>query len=141
MPIEHDGISCRVPPSPVGLLLAVAILAGGGWFVYAGPAIVGAGLLFVGLLVLLEQFGSRRVRVISSKLLVEDTRWVTGLLIGPRRRRVGWEDVKGIDAKGGRFAVLTSGAPFVATTNAAPADVAALEERVRQAMAKAAAGG
>lgn len=140
MPVEHDGISCPLPKSPVGIGLALALLAGGGWFVAQGPWPLGAGLLFVGLLVGIEQFGTRRVRVISSKLLLEDMHGVTGLLIGPRRNRIGWEDVKGVEVKGGRLALVTSGKPFVAVESGAPSDVAALEGMIQKAMAKAKSG-
>jgi hypothetical protein len=137
MPITHDGIRCPLPLSPVTLLLGAALLGGGAWLGWSGSVFVGAGLGLLGALFLLNLIGSRRVRVIETKLLVEDEPLLVAFLIGPRRRRITWEEVRGVHVAGGRLRLDTDGAPFVTAEGAAPEDLEALRMRIEGAREKA----
>ncbi len=147
MPRTHDGISCPLRPTPIGLVLGVIGTGVGVWLLAAGSLTagaltpgriaLGAGLVFVGLLMLLNQKGTRRIRVIHSKLLVEDEHWIMALLIGPNRRRVGWEEVRSVAIDGGRLRCETAGAPFVTAEGATPEDLKILLELAQAALDKA----
>lgn len=142
MPIEHDGISCPLPLQPVSWVLGLAFLGLGGWQIAIGGYAPGAGALVVGLLVVANQFGSRRVRVIESKLVVEDSRAVVALLIGPRRSRIHWEEVRAVQIAGRSLRLeTTKGPPFVTAQGATPSDLDALKALVDKVMAKAAKRG
>jgi hypothetical protein len=93
-------------------------------------------LLLLGLLVLVNQKGTRRIRVIATKLVVEDERLIRALLIGPARSRVEWTKVKAVKIDGASLRLDTDGAPFVTAQGAAPADLAFLLAKVNFAMAK-----
>lgn len=136
MPVEHDGISTPLPLNVVVLVIALALFGVGGAAISMGH-IVGSLVFVPALLVFLDLFGNRRIRVIHSKLLVEDYRWITNLLIGPRRRRIEWTEVKGVKVEGGRLVLTTAGAPFVTGERASAADLAALEAMIKASMAKA----
>ncbi len=137
MPITHDGISGRIPPNPLRVLVGLALLGGGGALAWRGPAVVGVGLALVGLLLLLNQVGERRIRVIESKLLVEDTHLLTGLLIGPSRNRIEWDKVKAVRVDKGALRLDTDGAPFVTAQGVSAADLEHIRARSEAAWNKA----
>ncbi|MFZ5476806.1 MAG: hypothetical protein ACOZNI_08535 [Myxococcota bacterium] len=137
MPRTHDGISCRLPPRPLSVVVGVAMLGAGGWLGSQGRWGFAAGLLVVGTLVLLNQIGSRRVRVIHSKLLVEDEHLLTALLIGPTRDRVEWPHVKGFRIEKNALVLDTDGKPFVTAQGASPEDLEALKAAAETAWKKA----
>jgi hypothetical protein len=141
MAIEHDGASCRMPLAPVGLLIGLALVGGGGFLIASSWALPGAALVLVGLIFLLEQIGTRRIRVIHSKLLVEDYRLITNLLIGPRRDRVGWEEVTALEVTGNRLVARTAKAPFTIQFTGPANELTTLETMARKAWEKAKAGG
>jgi hypothetical protein len=144
MPITHDGIEYPLPLSPVGLGVRVAILIGGVWLATHGQLAVGLPLALVGLVAAINQTGWRRIRVIHSKLLVEDEKLISTLLIGPSRRRVGWEEVTAVHADGGVLKLDTKAGPFVTGDRAPAEDLKALASLVQstwtRARAEAAAG-
>ena len=140
MPTTHDGISCSLPPNPVRLVIGAALLAGGAWMGASRSWLMGAPVILGGALVVLNQFGSRRVRVIESKLLVEDMHLVMGLLIGPTRNRVEWDKAKAVKVEGGALRVETDGAPFVTAQGASKDDLEFLRARADAAFQKARAG-
>ena len=131
MPTTHDGISCRLPLRIPRFAVGVALLAAGAWAAATAAVhpVAGGALALVGLVLALNQLGSRRVRVIESKLLVEDMHLLTGLLIGPTRTRIEWDKVKAIRVDGGALRLDTDGAPFVTAQGASAADLAFLKDK------------
>lgn len=136
MPPTHDGITCPLAPNPLWVGIGLAFLAGAAWLLRAGswPAAVGLGI--VGLIVLVNQKGGRRVRVIASKLVVEDERLLRNLLIGPARSRVEWKEVRSVTIEKGALHLATAGAPFVTAQGASKDDLELLKTRVEAAIAK-----
>ena len=141
MPITRDGITCGLPPNPVSLVIGALIVGGGAWLTYTGLPYGGIPAILLGLLVLVNQRGARRVRVIANKLVVEDERLIVALLIGPIRSRVTWDQVKDVRIEGNKLRLETSGAPFDTAHGAAREDLEALKARVDAAIAKERAGG
>ncbi|MDP2308054.1 MAG: hypothetical protein Q8P18_18660 [Pseudomonadota bacterium] len=141
MPITHDGISCPLPMNPVSVGVGIALGCGAAALAYLAYYVPAVGLAVVGLIVLVNQYGTRRIRVISSKLVVEDERLLRNLLIGPARSRVEWKQVRAVRIDGSRLVLETSGAPFVTGQGAAREDLEALKLRVDAAIAKERAGG
>ncbi|MDP2314179.1 MAG: hypothetical protein Q8P41_14850 [Pseudomonadota bacterium] len=136
MPTTHDGISCTLRPDPLWIGIGLALLAGAAWFGYTGVYAAAAGLGVVGLLVLVNQKGSRRIRVIASKLVVEDERLLRNLLIGPKRSRIEWAKVRAVRIERGSLKLETDGAPFVTGQGASDEDLVGLKARVEAAIAK-----
>lgn len=136
MPSTHDGISCALAPSPVWIGVGLALLGAGAWLGFAGTYVVAVALVVVGLLVLVNQKGQRRVRVLATKLLVEDERLLRALLIGPARSRVEWKDVRSVRIDGGALRLDTDGAPFVTAQGASREDLETLAARADAALAK-----
>ncbi len=137
MPTTHDGISCALAPNPAWIGIGVALLAAGAGLGYAGSYVVAVALVVVGLLVLVNQKGQRRVRVLATKLLVEDERLLRALLIGPKRSRVEWSEVRGVRIDGGSLRLDTAGAPFVTAQGASREDLETLAARADAAWVKA----
>jgi hypothetical protein len=102
----HDGVQAPLPPSIPSALMGVVVLGGG---VAAGMFFswcVGAPLIPIGALMVLNQArGKHRVRLTFSKLLVEDERLVWGFLVGPAKRRIAWEDYAGAEVQGHELVV------------------------------------
>jgi hypothetical protein len=142
MPTTHDGISCPLPVNPTSVGVGLAFLGAAAALAYfrIGAYVPSVGLALVGLLVLINQKGTRRIRVISSKLVVEDERLLRNLLIGPARSRVEWKQVRAVRIDGGRLKLETDAAPFVTGQGATPEDLEALKVRVEAAIAKERAG-
>jgi hypothetical protein len=132
----HDGIICPLAPNAVSVVVGLAMLGGGAWLGVGGTWLAAVPLLLLGLLVLVNQKGTRRIRVIATKLVVEDERLIRALLIGPARSRVEWTKVKAVKIDGASLRLDTDGAPFVTAQGAAPADLAFLLAKVNFAMAK-----
>jgi hypothetical protein len=126
VPRTHDGISCPLPLRPAWIAVGVALAAAGIGGIAAGYACTGTLAILIAAYVLVNERGTRRVRVIHSKLLVEDERLLTNLLIGPRRSRVEWPKVKAIRVEGGRLVAETDAAPFVTAQGASADDLEAL---------------
>lgn len=137
MPITHDGISCPLPPNPVWVAGTLAIGASGGWLAWDGSVVPGVALVVASALLLVTHRGIRRVRVIQSKLLVEDERLLSMLLLGPSRRRVMWEQVRGVKVDGRSLRVDTVDGPWVTAQGATPDDLEALRVKIEAARAKA----
>lgn len=142
MPVTHDGISCPLPLRPVALVVGLVLVGAGAWLINAVSVVAGVAMVVAGLLALLNQKGTRRVRVIHNKLLVEDERLLTALLIGPTRNRIPWEEVREVRIEGRSLRLETAGAPFITAEGATVADLAALKASVEatRAKARAAAG-
>jgi hypothetical protein len=138
MAITHDGITCRLPPSLPRVAVGFAALGCAGWLVSTGQYLPGGGLGFFALLYLLNQIGSRRIRVIDSKLLVEDEHLLLNLLIGPSRRRINWTEVKSVHVDSGRLRLETSGSPFITAQGASAEDLESLRARIEATRARAA---
>ncbi|MEQ1571682.1 MAG: hypothetical protein ABMA64_38995 [Myxococcota bacterium] len=102
-----------LPPNRVAQLIGLAILVGGtavgvtqgaSWWC---PALI---LMTIGGLVFGNQLGGvTRIRVTFSKLLVENERPVMGFLIGPSKKRIGWEEFTGVEVVGDK--VVARGKP------------------------------
>lgn len=141
MPTTHDGITCPLPLNPVSVGVGLALLLAAAALAYLGAYYVSAvGLAVAGLIVLVNQYGTRRIRVISSKLVVEDERLLRNLLIGPARSRVEWKQVRAVRIDGSKLVLETATAPFVTGQGATAADLEALKLRVDAAIAKERAG-
>ena len=141
MPITRDGITCRLPPNPVHLGVGALLVGAGGWLASAATLVGGVALILVGTLVLVNQIGNRRVRVIATKLVVEDEHLIVALLIGPIRSRVTWAEVRDVRVDGRSLRLETSGSPFVTAQGASLEDLASLKARVDAAITKERAGG
>lgn len=133
MPRTRDGITCRLPLRPLAILLAIVLMLAAAGLVAAGYTCVGLSVLALAAAASLNEMGSRRIRVIFSKLLVEDDRWLTAWLIGPRRSRVGWDEVRSLKIENGALVAETAGAPFVTAQGASPDDLQALLEMAEAA--------
>ena len=138
MAITHDGITCRLPPSVPRLAAGLAALGCAGWLASTGRYLPAGGLGFFALLYLHNQLGSRRIRVIDSKLLVEDEHLLLNLLIGPSRRRINWTDVKSVHVDSGRLRLETTGVPFLTAEGASAEDLESLRARIEATRARAA---
>jgi hypothetical protein len=137
MPRTHDGITCPLPLNPISVIVALGALAAGAWLLRGGSIAPGVGLLVVGALVGINQYGGRRVRVLQPKLLVEDERLLVALLIGPRRSRVEWDKVKAVRVDKGALVLDTDGAPFVTAQGASRDDLELLRGMAEEAWKKA----
>ena len=136
MPPTHDGITCPLAPNAVSILVGLALLGGGAWLGYSGTWLAAVPLALLGLLVLINQKGARRIRVIATKLVVEDERLIRALLIGPARSRVEWTKVRAVRIDGSSLRLETDGAPFVTAQGASKEDLEGLLARVNAAIAK-----
>lgn len=138
MPTTHDGISCRLPLRIPRFAVGIVLVAAGGYAAVAAVVhpVAGGAVALVGLLLALNQLGSRRIRVIESKLLVEDMHLLTGLLIGPTRTRIEWDKVKAIRVDGGALRLDTDGAPFVTAQGASATDLAFLKDKAEFAFSR-----
>lgn len=140
MSIIHDGIACRLPPRPLRVVIGLAAIGGGAWSLAAYSITIGVFAILFGALVLLNEWGVRKVKVIYSKLLVEDEHLLRMLLIGPARRRIAWSEVRGVHIDGGCLRLDTDGAPFITAQGASQEDLAALKKKIDEAWAAAKAG-
>jgi hypothetical protein len=120
MNFTTDGYTEPLAPRPAGLAIGALILAGGVAAVFAGWMCSGVALVVLGGLTALNETGTRRVRVTRSKLLMESESRVRGLLIGPRRERMTWDEVADVSladdhirmtGKDGTVLVLGQGGP------------------------------
>lgn len=105
MPLTHDGLQTALPPNRlaqvVGAALVVAPLALWGTL---GGACVALPVALVGALVVVNQLNSTsRARVTTSKLLIEDERWIMGFLVGPSKRRMAYKDLSEIEVANGQI--------------------------------------
>lgn len=92
MNFTSDGYTEPMTPRPAGLAIGVLVLVGGVAAVLVGWMCLGAMLVVFGALTALNETGTQRIRVTRSKLLIEEESRVRGLLIGPRRTRVTWDE-------------------------------------------------
>src|SRR6187397_2233986 len=103
MSLTHDGIQTPLPPSRLWQLIGVLVLAGGVWLAVKSSLCPAIAVLVIGALMVGNQLGGvTRVRITFSKLLVEDERPVMGFLIGPSKRRIGWEELETVDVREGQ---------------------------------------
>lgn len=114
-----------------GLVVAVSGLIPGAAGVGAG---VGGGLL--GVLVLINQKGSKRIRATHSKLLVENERLIRGFLIGPRKERVSWSDITAVSIDGDALKVDTSSGPKHFARGASAEEISHLKQKVEAALSR-----
>ena len=91
-----EPLSMRIPQLLVGVLLA----AGGIALIVMYSGCLGSLVLLVGALIAGNEGGLKRIRVTRRHLLLEDEFRVRGLLIGPVRNRVRWEDTKAVVVDG-----------------------------------------
>ncbi len=92
MDFTPDGYTEPMSPRPLGLAIGAVIALIGLGAVFQGYLCLGSGLVLLGGLTMLNETGTRRIRVTRSKLLIEDESRVRGILIGPRRTRFAWPD-------------------------------------------------
>jgi hypothetical protein len=103
MPLTHDGLQTPLPPSRAWQLAGVLVLAAGVFLAVESSLCPAIAVLVVGALMVGNQLGGvTRGRVTFSKLLVEDERPVMGFLIGPSKRRIGWEELESVDVRDGQ---------------------------------------
>lgn len=142
MAIHHDGISAPLPKNPLSIVIGLALCGVGGWLLSQASYTLGAAALFFGVLGLVNLFGQRRIKVIHSKLLVEDEHLLRMILIGPARRRIDWTEVSAVEIDGRSLRLKTKGgADFVTAQGADPAELKLLVERIERARREAAKGG
>jgi hypothetical protein len=140
MATTRDGLRLPYPPDPKWLGIgAVMILGGVGVMVSGvlpGPPGIGAGLagVMLGLLVLINQRGVKRIRATNSKLLVENERLIRGFLIGPRKERISWGDITGLTIEGDALRVDTAAGPQHVARGASPEDLAFLKQKIEFAL-------
>lgn len=94
MQFTPDGYTEALAPRITHLGLGAAILAGGiagGWFVSWCLAVP---LVLIGLGVMVNEGGQKRIRVTRRHLLLENEYRVWGLLVGPVRNRIRWEETQ-----------------------------------------------
>lgn len=137
MALTHDGIQMPLPPSPQGLGIGLAVLAGGIGLSFIGQLCIGLPLLLVGILLVVDQVnGKSRTRVTFSKLLIEDERLVRGFLIGPSKRRMQWADLASVAIVEGEVVVKgKSGAELRMGKGSTPEELEALKTKIEEAAA------
>lgn len=142
MATTRDGLKLPYPPDVPWLVIGGLLLVGG--LVAAviglipGPAGVasGAGGSLLGVLVLINQKGSKRIRATHSKLLVENERLIRGFLIGPRKERVAWSDITGVSVDGDSLKVDTASGSQRFAEGASAEDLSHLKQKVDAALAR-----
>ena len=100
MQFTPDGYTKPLAPRPSrlavgGILFVVGIALG-----YLVSFCLGSAVAVLGILVLLNEGGQQRIRVTRSKLLMEDEFRIWGLLIGPVRSRVRYENLADVRIEG-----------------------------------------
>lgn len=96
-----DGYTEALKPRPGILLVGIVLLGAGiglgaiGWLCFAALFVVG------GLLVMVNEGGQKRIRVTRRHLLMENEYRIWGLLIGPTRDRIRWEETKAVTVADG----------------------------------------
>ena len=135
MKFTPDGYTQPMSPRPLGLLLGAALALAGIGLVVTGNFCIAPALILAGLLFALNETGTKRIRVTRTKLLIEEESRVRGLLIGPRRSRMAWDQTQSVDlhddriemqGKTGELLVLGQGGPKV--------ELQKLKNRIDQAM-------
>lgn len=130
-----DGYTEPLKPRPLYLLLGIAILVGGigfgviGWLCFAVLFVV------VGLLVAVNEGGQKRIRVTRRHLLMENEYRIWGLLIGPTRDRIRWEETKAVTVADGAVQLeKSSGEVFPLGKGGSEKDLTLLRDRILQRM-------
>lgn len=86
----------------------------------------------LGVLTFANQFASvTRVRVTSSKLLVEDERLVMGFLIGPSKRRIPWQEFEDVTVAGGKLTAKGKSAVLEVGSGCTEAELNELSRMIR----------
>ena len=96
-----DGYTEPLKPRIGILALGLAILAAGIGLGVIGWLCPAALLVVVGLLVAVNEGGQKRIRVTRRHLLMENEYRIWGLLIGPTRDRIRWEETQAVTVDGG----------------------------------------
>lgn len=130
-----DGYTEPLKPRLPYLALGVAILLGGvglgviGWLCFS--------VLFVvsGLLIAVNEGGQKRIRVTRRHLLMENEYRIWGLLIGPTRDRIRWEDTKAVTVDGGAVRIEKGSGEVVELGKGGPdKELNLLRDRILQRM-------
>lgn len=100
MQFTPDGYTEPLPMRIPQLLIGVLLVGVGIAVTYSWSGCVGALVIVVGALLAGNEGGLKRIRVTRRHLLLEDEFRVRGLLIGPVRNRVRWEDTKEVVVDG-----------------------------------------
>lgn len=134
MDFTPDGYTEPMNPRPAGLGLSAIVLLGGVGALVAGSWCLGSALAVFGLLGILNETGTRRIRVTRSKLLIEEESRVRGLLIGPRRHRVTWEETESVELVGDHVALKSRDGQVLELGRGGPAvELSKLKNRIDQA--------
>ncbi|MCA9570342.1 MAG: hypothetical protein KC656_21005 [Myxococcales bacterium] len=136
MDFTPDGYTGPLSPRPAGLAVGALVLLLGIGAVFAGWLCAGAALVVGGGLTLLNETGTKRIRVTRSKLLMEEESRVRGLLIGPRRSRVGWEETQDVTLEGDCVKLTANDGRVLELGKGGPAnELQKLKNRIDQARA------
>lgn len=133
MQFTPDGYTKPLAPRPSrlavgGVLFVVGIALG-----YLLSLCAGVVVSVVGILVLLNEGGQQRIRVTRSKLLMEDEYRIWGLLIGPVRSRVRFENLKDVRIEGASIVLERNDGSTETIADGAPADrLHQLKNRIEQ---------
>jgi hypothetical protein len=135
MQMTSDGYLEPLPFNPAPFAIGAVITAAGvavawSWLVIAGLPLILVGVLWAG-----NAWGTRRVRVTRSKLLMEEDPLVRGFLIGPRRSRVQWDETESVDVAGDCVKLVARGGRVVELAKGAkPEELSNLLQRIRISM-------
>lgn len=136
MDFTPDGYTEPMSPRPAGLAAGALLLMAGIGAVIAGWYCTGIGIVVAGGLTALNETGTKRIRVTRSKLLIEEESRVRGLLIGPRRHRVTWEETTGVDLAGDHVKLTSQDGQVLELGKGGPAvELSKLKNRIDQARA------
>ena len=133
MKFTSDGYTEPMSPRPLGLLLGAVILLGGIAALATGWMCTGMALVVLGPLFLLNETGTRRIRVTRTKLLIEEESRVRGLLIGPRRSRMAWKETESIEQTSTSIVLKGAEKTWVLAEGAPALELSKLKARIEQA--------
>lgn len=133
MDFTPDGYTEPMSPRPAGLGVGALLLLAGLGGVAFGWLCLGSALVLVGGLAMLNETGTKRIRVTRSKLLIEEESRVRGLLIGPRRERMTWTETQDVTLESDHI-VLTGndGAKLVIGKGGPANELQKLKNRIDQ---------
>lgn len=133
-----DGLLAPLSPNWLGLALGAGVIAAGIGAAVASLWLVAVPCWLVGLVQLLNAYGGeQRLRVTASKLLIETSRPVRGLIIGPVRQRVPWPELQGASVEGGALKVeRAGGAPLFVCHGLPEAELKEVVERLERKRAE-----
>ena len=134
----HDGVSSDLGRSGTRIAVGAGLVAAGVGTTLAWTAWAGVPLVMIGLLGVLEGWtGNQRVRIATSKLVIEDTRPVRGFLIGPAKTRVPFDRLGALTVDGDAVKIERQAEPPLRVAAGLPAGelkelVTRVEDSVRR---------